>query len=670
MAMGLGWTAYFWLPALIERRWTRALEDFYVEVSPFHLRFLALRDLFGPPEALDARAANPALPFTLGIVIVALVGAGLVATIFRPKTRWPAWFFGLLLLLVVFMMLPGSEWLWSTIPLLALAEFPWRLLGIAALSCAVLAGAAVTLWQQPRWAVVLSTLAVIAIVLGSVVYLYPPKPFVTYGREGTPSLADQVRFERTTGAIGSTSLGEYLSMWVQEVPRTSPLVPDLLAGRPTEKLDRSSLPPGVEAQLLAQSPASDRYRFTSDQAFFARFSTFYFPGWEATLDGKPVAPRITDPHGLIEVPIPAGEPELTLRFVETPLRAASAWVSLLSLAGTVVLIVLGLRRGTGRETPPSVARSTPNAQFAILVVLLLILFLAKELSVDPRTMWFRRDSPDDVVSGASHPAQVTLEDRVLFLGYDLDRDWVRAGDHVRLTLYWQALQPLEKNLNAFVHLDAPPSGTTFLAADTSPPGDVQAQIDIPTTRWELDSYVRDEHRFEVPADLPPVRYTLRAGLYDPATGEGLGEAIELQKIQVLPGRPTRLSHVPNRVEFRLGEQIELVGYEFEAGPAPALTLYWRASERIDHDYAVFVHVLDGHGAMLGQGDGLPLGGMYPTQAWWPEQIITDRRELPLLAEDVQVLVGLYDPISMQRLPAYAPDGSRLPDDAIRLSSGR
>jgi hypothetical protein len=670
MAMGLGWTACFWLPALIERRWTRALEDFYVEVSPFHLRFLALRDLFGPPEALDARAANPALPFTLGIVIVALVGAGLVATIFRPKTRWPAWFFGLLLLLVVLMMLPGSEWLWSTIPLLAMAEFPWRLLGIAALSSAVLAGAAVTVWQQPRWAVVLSTLAVIAIVLGSAVYLYPPKPFVPYGPEGTPSLGDQVRFERTSGAIGSTSLGEYLSMWVQEVPRTSPLVPDLLAGRPTEKLDRSSLPPGVEAELLAQSPNSDRYRFTSDQAFSARFSTFYFPGWEATLDGRPVALKITDPHGLIEVPIPAGELELTLRFVETPLRAASAWVSLLSLAGTVVLVMLRLRRGKDREIPPSVARSTLHAQFAILVVLLLILFLAKELLVDPHTTWFRRDSPDYAVSGVMHPARVTLADKVLFLGYDLDRDWVRAGDPVRLTLYWQALQPLEKNLNAFVHLDAPPSGTTFLAADTSPPGDVQAQIDIPTTRWELDSYVRDEHRFEVPADLPPVLYTLRAGLYDPATGEGLGEAIELQEIRVLPGRPTRQSQVPNRVEFRLGEHIELLGYEFEAGPAPALTLYWRTAERIEQDYTVFVHVLDGHGAMLGQGDGLPLGGMYPTQAWWPEQIITDRRELPFLDEDGQVLVGLYDPMSMQRLPAHAPDGGRLPDDAIRLSPSR
>jgi hypothetical protein len=59
--------------------------------------------------------------------------------------------------------------------------------------------------------------------------------------------------------------------------------------------------------------------------------------------------------------------------------------------------------------------------------------------------------------------------------------------------------------------------------------------------------------------------------------------------------------------------------------------------------------------------------MYPTRAWWPGQVITDRRVLPLLAEDDQVLVGLYDPTSMERLPAYGPDGSRLLDDAIQLS---
>ncbi|MFC2046327.1 hypothetical protein ACFLTC_02260, partial [Chloroflexota bacterium] len=319
-----------------------------------------------------------------------------------------------------------------------------------------------------------------------------------------------------------------------------------------------------------------------------------------------------------------------------------------------------------QETTAKTSSFALGPQFAILVAILVALLLLKELVIDPHTTWFRRHSLPGEVSGVSHPAQVNVADKVLFLGYDLDRDTARAGERVRLTLYWQALQPLEVDYSAFVHLDAPPGGTTLLAADTSPPGDVQAQIDIPTTRWELGSYVRDEHRFQLPADLPPVRYTLRAGLYDPDSGEGLGDSIELQEIQVLPARATRLSQVPNPTLVRLGDEIELVGYELEVEPAPALTLYWRTNEPGEVDYTVFVHLLDENGAILEQADGPPLAGMYPTSAWWPGQIVIDRRELLLPSEGSRLLVGLYDPISVQRLPAHGPDGDRLTDDAIDL----
>jgi len=231
------------------------------------------------------------------------------------------------------------------------------------------------------------------------------------------------------------------------------------------------------------------------------------------------------------------------------------------------------------------------------------------LLADPHTSWFRRQSPPGQVLGISHPAGVNLEDQVLFLGYDLDREVVRAGQPVRLTLYWQALRPVEGDYNVFAHLDAPPYGTTLLAADSDPPGDAQAQIDIPTTRWQTDSYVRDEHRFTIPADLPPVVYALCVGLYDPVTGEGLGDAIELQPLRVLPARPLSPRQVPNRVEYWLGDRIELLGYEIEAGPPPTLTLYWQAEEPPEQDYVVFVHILDRGGEKVAQQDGPPMEGL-------------------------------------------------------------
>ena len=666
LLLGLGWTAYFWLPALIERQWTRAQEEIYLSVSPFYLRFLSLGDLFAPPVALDSAAANPALPFTLGIVIALLAAVGLLLALARAGRRWPALLFGAVLLVVVFMLLPASEWLWANVPFLAIAEFPWRLMGLAALSCALLAGAAVSHRSWTRWSILIPTAVVLAIVFGSAVYLYPPKAFVTYGPQGTPGLADQVRYERDTGTIGSTTLGEYLSLWVEEVPRTLPLARDMLAGRPVEKLDRSALPAGVEAKLLAHKPNLDRYAFAAEQPFVARFQTFYFPGWQATLDGEPVDIQIAAPYGLIEVPIPAGEHELLLRFGETPLRQLADLISLLSLAAIAVLALIAYRRSRGQRAADEGAVALPWRAVLILTALLLVLFAGKVLLVDPHTSWFRRQSPPGQVLGISHPARVSLEDQVLFLGYDVDREVVRAGQPVRLTLYWQALRPIEVDYNVFAHLDAPPYGTTMLAADSDPPGDAQAQIDIPTTHWQTDSYVRDEHRFTIPGDLPPVVYTLRVGLYDPVTGEGLGEAIELQPLRVLPARPLSTRQVPNRVEYRLGERIELLGYEIEAGPPPTLTLYWRAEEPPEQDYVVFVHILDEGGEMVAQQDGPPMEGVYPTSDWWPGQIVTDRRTLPQLPPGGRLLVGMYDLDTMQRLPACDGDGQRLPDDAIPL----
>jgi hypothetical protein len=562
------------------------------------------------------------------------------------------------------MVLPNSEWLWANLPLLPLAEFPWRLMGLGALCCAFLVGAGFSLGQQNRRAWIFPVVALPLVILASAVYLYPPKPFISYGSTGTPSLADQVRYERATGTIGSTTLGEYLSVWVQEVPSTSPLVPEMLAGRSVEKLDRAALPQGVEARLLAHTPNLDRYAISAEQPFAASFLTFYFPGWQASVDGQPAEIEITEPYGLIQVPVPAGQHELTLHFGETPLRLVADWLSLLSLGALIALTIVDRRKARRPEPQAEKPLFMAGAPFAIFLAVLLVLFVAKITLVDPATAWFRSQSPPGEVIGASHPAQVNLDDRVTFLGYDLDRDVVQAGERVRLTLYWQALQKLGEDYNVFVHLDAPPYGTTSLAADNDPPGDAQAQIDIPTTHWEVDSYVRDEHRFVVPAELPAIRYALRVGLYDPSSGESLGEAIPLQEIQVLPAHPIRPSAVPNPLQFRLGDRIELLGYELESGPS--LTLYWRATEPAAQDYTIFVHAVARDGALLDQRDGPPLEGTYPTSAWWPGQIVADRRQIPLPPGTDRLLVGLYDLASQQRLPAYGADGQRLPNDAIPL----
>ncbi len=696
--LGLGLTAIFWLPALYERRWCMAQEAFYLWRSDFHLRFLDGGELLALPLPLDSTAANPYMPFSLGPAALLLaLGALIVLALRRGSEGLQVAFFLLVLLAVVFMMLPLSAPIWEGMPFLATAEFPWRFMGLASLAVAFLAGASLHLlegwslefggWKlevgRLKWwkeALVLSG-CLLLVLLTSAVYLYPPKPFVPYG---TPSLAQAVRFEVATQTIGTTTLGEYNPRWVKAVPSTSPLVEDYLAGRPIDKLDREALPQGVRADQLEHTAISDRYRFQSTEPFLARFHTFYFPGWRAYLDGQPVEIEVTEPGGLLAVNVPPGEHQLGLRFESTSDRIIGGVLSLASVLGLGAVAVGAWHFGSARpliRSNLSPERALPRGQALILSCLLLALFLAKVAVIDPYTTLFRRRSPPGQVTGVEHPAHVNLDDQVLFLGYDLKGDAVRQGEALHLRLYWQALQPLEKNYSSFVHLDARPDFTTQAGSDNPHPGDARAQIDIPTSTWSTETYVRDEHRLEVPLEILPVEYVLRVGLYDQKTnerlavlndgGEVVGDAITLQPLQVLWARPPRPSYQERSV---LGGKIEFLGYdlsttELQAGEALEVRLYWRAKAKVERDYTVFMHLLDEGGQVRGQKDSPPVEGAYPTTSWRTGQVVEDRRVIPLTVAPgrYRLAAGMYDLTTLERLEAADGAGERWPDDQIILS---
>jgi hypothetical protein len=144
---------------------------------------------------------------------------------------------------------------------------------------------------------------------------------------------------------------------------------------------------------------------------------------------------------------------------------------------------------------------------------------------------------------------------------------------------------------------------------------------------------------------------------------------------VVSAQRVSLRQLPHQVKYALGGQIELLGYDMEIGDWGLgigdweLTLYWRAKEVVEKDYTVFVHVVDQGGKLWGQGDGVPVGGMYPTSAWLPDQLVEDRHvirvNLAVPAGSYRVLVGLYDLVTLKRLEAVGPEGV-LPGGAITL----
>jgi hypothetical protein len=132
------------------------------------------------------------------------------------------------------------------------------------------------------------------------------------------------------------------------------------------------------------------------------------------------------------------------------------------------------------------------------------------------------------------------------------------------------------------------------------------------------------------------------------------------------------------VRFRVPDspaEIRLLAYRtLEDSVQPAgfpgqtrLTLYWQTSAALDTSYTVFVHSLSAEGGLIGQADGPPLANHYPTTAWQAGEIVADSRLVPAGG---RYRVGLYDPRSGERLPAFGAEGARLADDALVLEPGQ
>lgn len=82
-----------------------------------------------------------------------------------------------------------------------------------------------------------------------------------------------------------------------------------------------------------------------------------------------------------------------------------------------------------------------------------------------------------------------------------------------LTLYWQATAAPETDYLVFLHLVDSATGAIVSQIDTVPAGGTR-----PTTGWRRDEVITDAHALPIPPDLPPGRYTLNAGLYNPDDG--------------------------------------------------------------------------------------------------------------------------------------------------------
>jgi len=137
-----------------------------------------------------------------------------------------------------------------------------------------------------------------------------------------------------------------------------------------------------------------------------------------------------------------------------------------------------------------------------------------------------------------------------------------------------------------------------------------------------------------------------------------------------PARLTNDADVPNPVHIFFdadAAQPELVGYaapRFLQGNELPLTLYWRTDKPIADDLAMYVHVYDTQGNLLGQWDAFPGNGLAPTRLWQPNEILADAYRIPVKNPPTyppvgRIEVGLTRQDAMRPLAARDPQGNEI-----------
>jgi hypothetical protein len=632
--IGLALSAFFWLPIIFEIQYIDIAKAYAPDVINYHHNFLALEKVIAPPQPIDPNLIGTNIVYGLGWPQLILAFISLFA--FRRRTPEQKVLLGLSLFalpLLVFLTLPQSVKVWETVPGLSLIQFPARLLGPASLLLALLVGSVFVDSTRAGGlrAIVVAT-SVAAIILFGFGWLYT-------GTDRTipaqPTLADIHAYEHRTGVVGTTTAAEYLPKWVQERP------PDLYLDYAQPPINRIVVPSDVTIISETPGPLTQHVELETPTDFTAVFTTFYFPGWAATVDGQTVSVAPTSGQGLISFVVPAGRHTLTLQFTDTPPRTIGILISLVTLA-TTIIVAFWIKFGVRAESPAD-HDGLPRNQLVAIAGVGLALMGVKLLYTDHTGSLFLQSKLDHI----QHPVSVTFGDQLELLGYDDDG-----------TLYWRAMQSLSVDWSVSAVLEY--DGHRVAQADSQHPAG------LPTSRWFTDQYARDGHGLTPMPGTPPGAYELRVTVYRQSDGLVLQPAnVLVGEVQVSrPTQPAILTpSVP--VESNLGP-LKLLGIDtvsrIGVGDALPVTFYWEALDTTSQDFLSRLVLLDDQDQIVTEQKTPPTRPDFGTSLWQVGDRWIGFGELPIPPDLAggQYTLAIGDPsrpIRISAVQVIAPERS-------------
>jgi len=313
--LGLGLSAIYLIPVVFERGFTH-IE--LIKIFNYKDHFLFLH------KNLVKKEFYPTLHSIAIVEIAFLVFSFLL--IRKKLIRNDNIFFVALLFMSLFLATPSSSLIWRYMPEFSNLQFPWRWLTFSGFSASVLGGNLIGNFTgdvRKSASFVSSPLLIISLLI-----MLP----ISFFKDGE---VDQWRLNP-----GLFSPIEYRPVWLDDPRRI--LLP----------VEKATITKGDGSFSIVDWKSNRRVLSTSGNTpLTLKFSTFYYPGWKAVIDGKMNGVQIEKGTGSIMIEAPAGQHKIELVFEDTPARYYGKIISVVCLFLVILLVCLrfipsGLKHNT------------------------------------------------------------------------------------------------------------------------------------------------------------------------------------------------------------------------------------------------------------------------------------------------------------------------------------
>lgn len=309
LIFSLSLSAFFWLPALFEKNLILLSK---IPIADRSLYFATLNQLIFPKWGYAPPTDPNGFSYQIGIpqIVVFVLAIALLIINRKSKDAKLGLFLAGVTIILSFLMLSPSAFIWLHTPLLSEINYPWTVLSVIMFLIGLLSGYIVRFGRSFLILGLLLSVFSVVFVIGHA------KPQTTVNRGDEFYLTNQ----GTT-----TSSNELMPLWVKKQPLQQPL----------SKVEAK----GGQITNLVSNSKKISFSVDLPKTENVIINTIYYPGWNLFIDGQKATINYSNPSGVMDINVRSGKHSIMGKFSETPLRVFSDLLSILSLIVMVVYAI-------------------------------------------------------------------------------------------------------------------------------------------------------------------------------------------------------------------------------------------------------------------------------------------------------------------------------------------